>query len=347
MIKDMKVDCFLPYLEGANNERIIEDIFGCDEVNKVNVFYSKDIKLQPALLANTNAIYIDNIFSTSTIKLLAEKTNSEYTLFCFNKANLTFGENSIKRLLSVAIYTNAEMVYSDYYSVLEGNITQHPVIDYQFGSLRNDFDFGSVVLIKTSTLKLWAEEDSTNYKYAGWYSLRLFLSRQGELFHLNEYLYTETNIDLRNSGEKQFDYVNPSNRDVQIEMEKVFTAHLRKIGGWIDVTKYKTPVLEDYIFPVEASVIIPVFNRVKTITDAINSVITQKANFKFNVIIVDNHSNDGTTMAIEQFAKQDNRIVHLIPERYDLGIGGCWNYALESPLCGKFAVQLDLSLIHI
>lgn len=341
MIKDMKVDCFLPYLEGANNEKIIEDISGCDEVNEVNVFYSKDIKLQPALLANTNAIYIDNIFSTSTIKLLAEKTNSEYTLFCFNKANLTFGENSIKRLLSVAIYTNAEMVYSDYYSVLEGNITQHPVIDYQFGSLRNDFDFGSVVLIKTSTLKLWAEEDSTNYKYAGWYSLRLFLSRQGELFHLNEYLYNETNIDLRNSGEKQFDYVNPSNRDVQIEMEKVFTEHLRKIGGWIDVTKYKTPVLEDYIFPVEASVIIPVFNRVKTITDAINSVITQKANFKFNVIIVDNHSNDGTTIAIEQFAKRDNRIVHLIPERYDLGIGGCWNYALESPLCGKFAVQLD------
>ncbi len=341
MTKNIKVDCFLPYVEGANLEKVIEETQSCAKVHKVTVFLPKSITIKSASLANVDKILVDDIFSTTTIKRLAEYTNSEYLLYCFNKGNLIIGSNAIDRLLTVAVSTDAPLVYSDRFSVVERKLIKHPVIDYQLGSLRDDFDFGSIVLIKTSALKLWAKEEISTYKYAGWYSLRLFLSRQGELFHLDECLYAEEAIDNRKSGEKQFDYVDPRNRDVQIEMEKAVTVHLHKIGGWIDVAKYQIPNFEGYTFPVEASVVIPVFNRVKTIADAINSVITQKTNFIFNVIVVDNHSTDGTTAIIDQLAKSNDHIVHIVPERFDLGIGGCWNYAIDSDVCGKFAIQLD------
>lgn len=341
MEKNIKVDCFLPFIEDANLEAVIADAQSCVKVNSVTVFFSRSIEQKSTSLINIDTILVDDIFSTANMKLMAEHTNSEYLLFCFNKGKLTIGSNAIERLLAVAVSTDAVMVYCDRFLMEDNKLVKHPVIDYQIGSIRDDFDFGSVVLIKADALKIWAKEETESYEYAGWYSLRLALSRQGELFHLDECLYTEQALDFRKSGEKQFDYVNPRNREVQIEMEKAATAHLRKIGAWIDVAQYRTPSFEGYSFPVEASVVIPVFNRVKTITDAIRSVITQKTNFKFNVIVVDNHSTDGTTEAIETLAVADDRIIHLVPERFDLGIGGCWNYALDSELCGKFAIQLD------
>ena len=214
------------------------------------------------------------------------------------------------------------------------------MIDYFPGSIRDDFDFGSLWLFKTSLLHTFAmQAGEHDYQYAGLYALRLFLSRKGQLFHINECLYTEEELDLRASGVKQFDYVNPRNREVQIEMEHAATAHLAEIGAKIDPSFYRRPDFNEQDFGIEASVVIPVFNREKTILDAVNSALGQKANFKFNVIVVDNHSTDKTTELLD--GMHDERLIHIIPERHDLGIGGCWNVAINDDRCGRFAVQLD------
>ncbi len=237
--------------------------------------------------------------------------------------------------------TDASMVYADHYSVEGGKTVKHPVIDYQLGSIRDDFDFGSVVLLNVKTLKDFAvQQGSDDYQFAGWYALRLFLSRQGKVFHLNEFLYTEEENDLRTSGEKQFDYVNPRNREVQIEMEQAATKHLSALNALVDTKLYTYPDFSEGHFPVEASVVIPVFNREKTVRDAVLSALSQRTDFPFNVIVVDNHSTDKTTEILDALAS-DDRLIHLIPERTDLGIGGCWNYAINDSHCGRFAVQLD------
>ena len=232
------------------------------------------------------------------------------------------------------------MVYADHYKMVEGKMEKHPVIDYQSGSLRDDFDFGSLWCIKAQALADYiAQPDREEYQFAALYDLRLYLSRVGEIFHLNEFLYSEAELDTRKSGEKQFDYVNPRNREVQIEMEKACTQHLGKVGALIDTTFYRQPDFGEQDFEYEASVIIPVFNREKTVADAVKSALGQKANFKFNVIVVNNHSTDRTGEILDEL-KADN-LIQIVPERTDLGIGGCWNEAINSSFCGKFAVQLD------
>ena len=232
------------------------------------------------------------------------------------------------------------MVYADHYKMVEGKMEKHPVIDYQSGSLRDDFDFGSLWCIKAQALADYiAQSDREEYQFAALYDLRLYLSRVGEIFHLNEFLYSEAELDTRKSGEKQFDYVNPRNREVQIEMEKACTQHLGKVGALIDTTFYRQPDFGEQDFEYEASVIIPVFNREKTVADAVKSALGQKANFKFNVIVVNNHSTDRTGEILDEL-KADN-LIQIVPERTDLGIGGCWNEAINSSFCGKFAVQLD------
>ena len=216
----------------------------------------------------------------------------------------------------------------------------HPVNDYQIGSVRDDFDFGGLWLIRGELLRQFAVGHKQRYKYAAPYSLRLFLSRSGNIVHLREPLYSIIETDVRKSGEKQFDYVNPRNREVQIEMEQAATTHLSTIKALVDTTQYVQPDFSGEAFPVEASVVIPVFNREKTVRDAVVSALSQKTNFPFNVIVVDNHSTDGTTEILSTLAA-DERLVHLIPTRTDLGIGGCWNYAINDAHCGRFAVQLD------
>lgn len=177
-----------------------------------------------------------------------------------------------------------------------------------------------------------------DYKYAGLYDLRLKVSQSAELVHINEYLYTEIENDTRKSGEKIFDYVDPKNRAVQVEMEQVCTQHLKDVGAYLE-PKFKKIEFSQSNFEYEASVIIPVRDRIRTIADAINSVLSQKTKFKFNLIVVNNYSTDGTTEAIDKFV--DERLIHLIPENKELGIGGCWNAGVHHPKCGKFAIQLD------
>lgn len=303
---------------------------------------------QNPVVSDVNILDTAEVRSTATIREIINKTTAPYTLIITKPTPIVIGQYAIERMLRAAEDSGAAMVYSDYYKELHSDsgtaIERHPVIDYQEGALRDDFDFGSVLLIRTSLLKsaacLSAVELSL-FRYAALYALRLWLSTQGELFHLNEFLYTEQEFDLRKSGEKQFDYVNPRNREVQIEMETACTDHLRRIDAIIDPSTYLTPDFTQGKFTVEASVIIPVFNREKTIRDAVTSALAQETSFPFNVIVVDNHSTDGTTAILSELAAHDSRLIHLIPERKDLGIGGCWNVAIDSDHCGRFAVQLD------
>lgn len=275
--------------------------------------------------------------STETLKNIAEAVSEKYLLIYQKDMPLDMGMFALDRIIAVAEDTKADMLYADHYRLVDGERKKHPLIDCQKGALRDDFDFGSVLVFRTSSFKRAVRSMTEEYQWGALYDLRL---RMKKIVHINEYLYTEIETDNRKSGEKQFDYVDPRNRQVQIEMEAICTEHLKRIGAWLK------PVFKDVepaqgTFPVTASVVIPVFNRVKTVADAVKSALSQECDFPFNVIIVDNHSTDGTTELLAEMASADSRIVHLIPAKYDLGIGGCWNLAVHSESCGEFAVQLD------
>ena len=283
----------------------------------------------------------------ATLRRIAEEATADYVLISQKTTPAVLGQQALDRMLRVAVETAAVMLYADHYdekTAEDGTrvVEKHPLIDCQEGAIRDDFDFGQLLLIRTSYLKEFVKQQKNDYAYAALYALRLYLQRYGELFHLNEYLYTEVELDNRKSGEKQFDYVNPRNRSVQIEMEHAATEHLEQVGAKVDTSVRLEPDFNEQVFSVEASVVIPVYNRAKTIADAVNSALEQTPTFKFNVIVVDNHSTDGTTKILQKIAeKNPAKLVHIIPERTDLGIGGCWNEAINSDHCGRFAVQLD------
>ena len=252
------------------------------------------------------------------------------------------------RLLEEAVRTGAAMVYCDYWlRTADGRRKDNPVNDYQLGSVREDFDFGALVAVNEALMEEWEQEvaegnagGGTVLKYGRWYSLRLFLSRHGALMHLPQTLYGVDEVDPRASGQKQFDYVDPRNREAQIEMEAIFTDHLRKIGAWLP-QRTRTVGEDSGVYAVEVSVIIPVLNRAATVQDALRSALSQQTDFPFNVIVIDNHSTDGTSERIDELASSDSRVIHVIPEETGLGIGGCWNAGISHPACGRYAVQLD------
>lgn len=315
-----KITCFVPYIDEAQAGKTLTALRQSQLVDKVVCLE------QP-------------VFKSETIREIAAETNTDYALVYTKTTTLELGYLALERLLQIAQDTEAGMVYADHFQVKGDEQVKAPVIDYQKGSLRDDFDFGSVLFFNAKALKESVSRMTERYLHAGLYDLRLKLSQLYALVHANEYLYSEVEEDNRKSGEKQFDYVDPRNRDRQIEMEKACTQHLKEIGGYLE-PNFKDIDFNQGDFEVEASVIIPVRNRAATISAAIESVLKQQTSFKFNIIIIDNHSTDGTTEAIDAF-KADERVVHLVPERNDLGIGGCWNYGVNDARCGKFAVQLD------
>jgi hypothetical protein len=275
------------------------------------------------------------------MKAMAARARSPYVLFLLHDTSIEFGQFALERFLAVAGDTGAPLLYADYYDLREGKRVAHPTIDYQFGSLRDDFNFGSLVLLDARVMRKAVKEIAKlRLTYAGWYALRLAMSRSGPPFRIGEYLYTKVERDVRKSGEKLFDYVDPRNRQVQIEMEQAATDHLKRLKAYLPPRFLRVDLTRDE-FPREASVIIPVRNRVKTVGDAVESVLRQTTSFPFNVVVVDNHSTDGTTDLLRALAARDARVLHLIPDRDDLGIGGCWNLAVHHPECGRFAVQLD------
>ncbi len=345
-----KIDLFLPCEDLDVAKEALLELHDNKTVQHINLLVSADFAASHQVPDGCTFIVVDRLESSNTVSSIAENTDADYVIICTKATPIRWGLYALERFLRTADDTGAVMVYSDHYSVQEGKLEKHPVIDYQAGSLRDDFNFGSLWLVKAQNLLDYAaQQDRQEYQFAGLYDLRLYLSRVGEIFHINEFLYTEDELDTRKSGEKQFDYVNPRNREVQIEMEKACTHHLEKVGALVDTNYYRQPDFDEQEFEYEASVIIPVFNREKTIADAVKSALSQKTSFKFNVIVVNNHSTDRTGEILSKIAhemeerndKQAGRLVQIVPDRNDLGIGGCWNMAINSDHCGKFAVQLD------
>lgn len=274
--------------------------------------------------------------STQTLRSIAEAASEKFILIYTKDLPLEMGLFALDRFIAVAEDTKADMLYADHLELIDGQRRKHPLIECQAGALRDDFDFGSVLVFRTSSFRRAVRAMENDYEWGALYDLRL---RMKKIVHVNEYLYTEVETDTRKSGEKQFDYVDPRNRAVQIEMEQICTEHLKRIGAYLE-PKFKDVEFTGG-FPVTASVVIPVYNRVRTVKDAVESALSQKCDFPFNVIVVDNHSTDGTTQLLEEIAAKDDRLIHIVPAKYDLGIGGCWNLAVHDEACGEFAVQLD------
>lgn len=294
-----------------------------------------------------NVSGVDNSFilpapvgAAEAVKFIQQNITDGYALVCVKPVDIVLGQNALKRLTAVAESTGAGIVYCNYRSNKGGIVENIPTIEYQEGSLRDDFDFGPLMLISAEALRSVKVDD---YNFAALYDLRLKISQKFRIFHLTEFLYTQVEREQGSAEDKQFGYVDPKNRAVQIEMEQAVTAHLKAIGAYVDADTHK---LIDFSnckdnFTAEASVIIPVRNRVKTIADAVNSVLAQETSFVYNVIVIDNHSTDGTSNILADLQKRDRRVIHLIPDADDLGIGGCWNYGVNNVHCGRFAVQLD------
>ena len=305
-------------------------------------------------------IYVEDSGCTGCLRKIADTLVTEYLLLVREGYSISPIQHALERFVQVADSTGADMVYSD---CIE-NGQKHPLIDCQAGSLRNDFDFGPATLWRSSSFReaLAQQQADADWKFAALYDLRL---RMKKIFHIREYLYSYAESDLRKSGERQFDYVKASARDVQVEMEKAVTLHLKRIGAYLPGPRPEAPEPEcpesgclkpgcteyaetgkPYGFPVTVSVIIPVYNRVRTVGDAVKSALSQNCGFDFNVIVVDNHSTDGTTELLRRLSEEDSRLVHIIPQEEGLGIGGCWNVAIDSPLCGLYSVQLDSDDIY-
>jgi len=309
----------------------------------IDFFFTGKIGVENSMQVNSFPCCIhgdSDYYSSTSLTNIIESVQNDYFIIFTKPCLPDLGLFAIERMIQVAEDSDAGMVYADYFEIREGIKKGHPLNDYQTGSIRDDFDFGPLLLIRTASAKKALEDLSTRFNFAALYDLRLKISQFSPLIHINEYLYTMEESDLRDSDEKMFAYVDPKNRDVQLEMELACSEHLRKIGAWMPPIFEKIN-LQEFVFLVEASVIIPVRNRIRTITDAIDSVLSQQTTFAFNIIIVDNHSTDGTTDAIAERASKDNRILHLIPNRKDLGIGGCWNEGVHHPQCGRFSIQLD------
>lgn len=331
------INAFILFSEPEQAKKTVEELKQSELVKKIFLLTPKD---GSGTIEGCENIAIDTLQSSETMKKIAEKSTSNYSLIYQKSTVLKPGYFALERMVKIAGDTGAGMVYADYYAIANGEKKNHPVIDYQEGSLRDDFNFGSLLVYNAQALREAARRmQNETYRFAGLYDLRLKISQNYPIVHINEYLYTEIEEDTRASGQKIFDYVDPKNRAVQIEMEQACIQHLKDVGAYLE-PRFDKIEFDKGAFAYEASVIIPVRNRVKTIKDAIGSVLAQKTDFPFNLIVVDNHSTDGTTAAIDEF-KNDERLIHLIPERDDLGIGGCWNYGVHHAKCGKFAVQLD------
>lgn len=335
------ITCILPFANEEELKSTIDTFKNSDDVAKIFLIAPQKVAVKDVEVLFSE----EGLQSTQGLKELPELINTDFVVLYTKTMPLKLGPNALERMMRICKDADAGMVYSDYYEKKEGKMTAHPVIEYQQGSLRDDFNFGSLLMFRTSAFKEAIADMKDNFPHAALYDLRLKVSQKKELVHLPELLYTEIELDTRKSGEKIFDYVDPKNRERQIEMEIACTNHLKKTGAFLE-PKFRKIAFNQSNFPVEASVIIPVRNREKTIGDAISSVLNQNTTFNFNLIIVNNHSTDKTAEIIESFA-HDERVIHIIPERDDLGIGGCWNEGVAHKLCGKFAIQLDSDDLYI
>ena len=331
------IDCFIPFRDVLQVSRTIEGLKKEEIVGKK--FLLRLPEAAGKSIQGCEVIDVKSVNCTDAVMKMAAAANAEYSLIYTKFTDLSFGRFALERIVAIGDDSSAAMLYADHFNELGGQRKNAPVIDYQMGALRDNFDFGSVLAYRTSALKEAASRMNVAYSFAGLYDLRLKVSQKGSLVHINEYLYYETETDTRKSGEKIFDYVDPKNRDVQIEMEKACTHHLKDIGGYLE-PHFKHIELSDAPFEYEASVVIPCKNRVRTIGDAIKSALAQKTSFKYNVFVVDDNSTDGSVDVIKKYLGNE-KLFYIAQDKTWHGIGGNWNAAIHHPHCGKFALQLD------
>ncbi|MCF0160900.1 MAG: glycosyltransferase family 2 protein, partial [Bacteroidaceae bacterium] len=332
------IDCFVPYL---NKEQASLTIKSLQATGRVNAIYL--LHHEPVPEAGHQVLITPAVHHSDTLKAIHRVLKTDCFLICFRNEPIDFESDSLQQMAERA--ADNSWIFSDYWAIENGQKTEAPLADHQSGSVRDDFDLGAVSLIRSDSLRQYLQESLLNmqeWQYSAWYALRMFVLAQGEgnICRLPQMLYTVMESDLRKSGEKQFDYVNPRNREVQLERERVFTLFLIQSKRFLLPGEYETVNLQEGDYPYEASVVIPVRNRARTIADAIESVLDQETDFPFNLLVVDNHSTDGTSEIIERYT-HDARVKHIIPEATNLGIGGCWNRAIHDKDCGRFAVQLD------
>jgi hypothetical protein len=337
-----KLTFFLPFHGEKHTEKTVDAFTGSNLIDAIYLLTDSSSGIRKD---KTTDLKVEALLSNDTFRKIADKADTPYILLLLKDTLIAPGQFCLDRMIQVADDTGSGVVYSDFREIDGDKSTAHPVTDYQFGSVRDDFDFGPLVLLRTDALKKAVGAFEKDFGFAGWYDVRLRISQDYPVTRVTEFLYSTVATDTRKSGEKMFDYVDPKNRKVQIEMEEAFTQHLKAIGAYLE------PVFEDVKdeqndWPVEASVVIPVMNRARTIRDAVESVLIQKVDTEFNLIVVDNYSTDGTTEILKEIAAKDSRLKHIIPERKDLGIGGCWNEAVFSKFCGKYAIQLDSDDIY-
>ncbi len=340
-----RINCFIPFVSAEQAAQTIEHLKGQELVNKIYLLATVD---NPQPVEGCEMLPVNALFSSATMREIAARADADFVLFYTKYDTLKMGPFSLERFAKLADDTRSGMLYADHYNVTDKGADKAPVIDYQMGSLRDDFDFGSVLFFCAQCFKKAAAAMQADYEFAGMYDLRLKLSQFAAITHINEYLYSDVELDTRKSGEKIFDYVDPRNRGRQIEMEQACTEHLKEVGGYLaptriedgkEVPNFRHIEFDKGDFEVEATVMIPVRNRIRTIRDAIDSVLKQECDFKFNLMVVDNFSTDGTREAIAEY--NDPRLIHIIADFYDMGIGGYWNLAAHSKRAGKFIVQLD------
>lgn len=297
----------------------------------------------PEVLPRCSIIDTGTFASRATLRKVLEKTKTEYLIYIPGAIPVLTRSVTLERMIDAARSMNAAFVYSDYYEDTGSGKLFHPLTDYQVGSVRDDFDFGHLALLSVPDIR-----DALNYfgetppcRHGALYDLRLKLSIDHSIHRVPEALYSIIIHREEQNGMALFAYVDPRNQQIQREMESIFTDHLKRIGAYISPDKLEFMQEPADPFPVKASVIIPVKNRNLTVADAIHSALTQEADFTFNVIVVDNHSTDGTTGIVAGLAEKNPAVIHIIPDRHDLGIGGCWNLGINDKTCGRYAVQLD------
>ena len=332
------IDCFVPYINEEHFHTLCQALAD-SPISQIHPIHMEGEEGAPFIPLERN-------LSTQALRDIAARCTGDYLLLYTHCGGVTIAYRAVERMLRTAVESQSDWVYSHRHMAKQGETLAVPTNEYQEGSVRDDFDFGPLLLVRTEALRQFLATEPEEMTHAALYQLRLYISRTSRLVHINEYLYTESELDMRSSGEKQFDYVDPRNRQIQIEMERACTTHLCTVGAFVDYRTLQTIDTTAGDFPYEATVIIPVRNRAKTIGDAIQSVLAQETDFDFNLIVVDNHSTDGTGEIIEELSAANNQLLHLIPERTDLGIGGCWDLAIRHDKCGRYAVQLDSDDIY-
>ncbi|HYA91801.1 MAG TPA: glycosyltransferase family 2 protein [Thermodesulfobacteriota bacterium] len=330
----------IPYSPGPSFDGILLPLTKADLVEHIVIVSQEPVRFK---LEKCQVLVAGPLTSDETLNPILTGMRTEHFLLFPEPRQISIEPEALEKILGKAESQKAGLVYSDFYDENEHWKTLHPLIDYQPGSVRDDFDFGSMMLFSVAAARKALEKYGAipHVKFAAVYDLRLKVSIDHAIYHLQEPLYGAMRAEEISDVEKVFEYVDPSNEAVQKEMEAVFTDHLKRIRAYLPSQSLREVEKTPESFPVEASVIIPVRNRRETIAEAVGSVLSQEANFPYNIIVVDNHSADGTTAVLSDLARQYPSLKHHIPKRTDLGIGGCWNEALRHQACGRYAVQLD------